>query len=186
MLGFSERVKSCRAGVVPIIVSSSFLLSEGAKCSRVGSIFQALPLLSWRQVIVSCEGRRKQCHEFGRTIRVLCLADIDPWLSFSFGTISLVEVLTCNRWGSDQCHNQCCHRFWRQGSSSGAYVLLRWGLGCLQATLWCGLIPKLMVRAKFQQPLTIVTAFSYSEVTETVGLSFVVATNTCIEIAQYD
>ena len=45
---------------------------------------------------------------------------------------------------------------------------------------------KLMIRPKFQQLLTIVIAFTYSEVTETVGPGFIVTTYTCIKFAQYN
>ena len=45
---------------------------------------------------------------------------------------------------------------------------------------------KLMIRAMFQQSLTIVIAFTYSEVNETVGPGFVVTTYACIKVAQYN
>ena len=121
--------------MVPIILLGSFPLPKGTKCSKEGRILHIFPLLWWGQVVVSYKGRRKQCLVFGQTIRVLGLADIDPCLSFVWydGT-SLVEALPCSTQGSDQCHSQHCGRFWWQGNSSNASVLLRWGLA--GASVW--------------------------------------------------
>ena len=39
-------IESCRAGVVPVVLLSSFLLPEDGKCSRMGSVFHVFPLRS--------------------------------------------------------------------------------------------------------------------------------------------
>ena len=70
-------------------------------------------------------------------------------LSFLFvwyDGVSLVEALPCSTQESDQCHSQCCGRFWWQGNSSNASVSIRWGLA--GASVWilgvsktlCGLV----------------------------------------------
>ena len=45
---------------------------------------------------------------------------------------------------------------------------------------------KLLIRAKFQQSLSIVIAFTCSKVTKTAGPGFIVTTYMCINVSQYN
>ena len=123
-------VKSCRVGMVPIILLGSFPFPKSAKCSKEGSILHIFPLLCWGQVVVSYKGRRKQCLKFDQMIRMLTLADIDPCLSILFGMMELLwlKLYPAAHEGVISVTVMHCGRFWWKGNSSNASISLRWGL----------------------------------------------------------